>query len=804
MKTEEGSSTSKVKRGSKVKGWFSNRRQKGKENEKKEHALETTTFKLITSIFTLAAMGLALSFIPLFPQPLPLLLAALVAFVTFKSPRVGMPVGTTLIGIGLLYHLSELNFIALIGEVPNRIVFVVVWMTLFIIPPIIFHRYKQAIAINIGIISSMLLFFAPIYFLAIPLILTSAVFFKKSAAFSMLYYVLLSIPLQIVQYFQYILTIPQEEWWIVPGSSPPVFVPLNTIFEGLQSSMSQFRLFDTSQIVYTIYTQFTTFPDIMGRTLRSAFVQYIDSFPGIFLFVIIVVGIVLALIFFAKMFIKEVSLPEADRLLGPLTAIISTALFFILLNALATPLAFTAEIDALTILLATLATATFTLPLSIINYTPKRNATAEMLIAKAQELKTKLHDFENQLNIVKTSIPVNVSSPEGKMLLIKDRLEDLIGKSMSEFFAEADLDKTFEELDKKVGKEIDDLTLELNTILAEYQIYINCEYADWTGKLKEAGLAVKSGFKVNYQKEMPLEERIQSIKAVLDEGKNLTQDVINTAEPIYNIIRALYDPNLPEECQVVLFAREKLQKQAPYTAINGLYTGLVNWRKQYGQEVQKSIEMLNKSLIPIVNLGNETESLAPLLGDKLPQIIADAKRAQTIKQASEKSSLNVLNLITLWELLDYFIEVSKDVLSVLYEELKQEEQTIENLSPTQDSLWEKNTTLRERMTTAIQELYNPKAEINQVMENLPRYLSYIDESIQTLAAYNDRKEFLLNYPMAEIAILEQLKIKKKLTPKDLPFETKYAHEYLRLFYLKRFSEFSFDRENAWLTKKDSP
>jgi len=223
LKTEKGSEVSKLKGAFKVKGWVSNRRQKGKEKEKVEKAKESITFKMITFIFTLAAMGLALSFVPLFPQPLPLLLATLIAFVTFKSPRIGMPVGTALIGFGLIYHLSELNFIALIGEVPNRIVFTVVWMALFIIPPIVFHRQKHAIAIDIGIISAMLLFFEPVYFLAIPLILACAVFFKKSAAMSIIYYAILSVPLQIVQYFRYILTIPQQEWWLAPGSSPPSF-----------------------------------------------------------------------------------------------------------------------------------------------------------------------------------------------------------------------------------------------------------------------------------------------------------------------------------------------------------------------------------------------------------------------------------------------------------------------------------------------------------------------------------------------------------------------------------------------------
>ena len=795
--------TEKSTRGSKVKGWFSARRQKGKEKEKQEVVKETTTLKMITFVFTFAAMGMGLSFVPLFPQPLPLLLAALVAFVTFKAPRIGMPVGTALIGFGLIYHLSEFNFIALIGEVPNRVAFTVVWMALFIVPPIFLRRQKHAIAVDIGIISAMLLFFEPVYFLAIPLILACAVFFKRSAALSIIYYVILSVPLQIVQYFRYILTIPQEEWWIVPGASPPVFVPLNTVFEELNVSMSQFRLFDTSQIVYRIYEQFIIFPDVVGKTLRSAFVQYLDSFPGIFMFVIIVVGIVLALVFFANLFIKEAAIPYANQLFAPVIAIITCMLFFVLANALAQPLAFTAEIDGGTILWATLATAAFTIPLSVINYSPKENATADMIIAKVKELQGRLAEFEEHLNTVKVSIPVNVSAPEGKMLIIKDHLNDILGKSSSAFFAESEnLDRMYSELNKKTSLEIDDLAVELNTILGEYQIFVNCEYSDWTGKLKEAGLKIKSDLKLGYQKEMPLDERIQNIQAVLDEGKSIAYDVINTAEPIYNILRALYDPNLPEECQVVNFAREKLHNQPPFTAINGLYTGLVNWRRQYGAEVQKSIELLNKSLMPIVNLGSEPETLAPLLGDNLPKIIADAKRAQAIKQTSEKSALNVLNLITLRDLLDYFVEVSKDVLSVLYEEVKREEQAIEDLSPTQDSLWEKNITLRERMTAAIQDLYNPKAEINRVMHNLPTYLAYIDESVETLRAYHDRKELLLNYPMAENAILEQLKSKAKLSPKDLPFQPKYAHEYLRLFYLQRFSEYTFDKENGGLAKKD--
>ncbi len=89
-----------------------------------------------------------------------------------------------------------------------------------------------------------------------------------------------------------------------------------------------------------------------------------------------------------------------------------------------------------------------------------------------------------------------------------------------------------------------------------------------------------------------------------------------------------------------------------------------------------------------------------------------------------------------------------------------DEEAIERLLPTKDYLWEKNSTLRERLKKATETLANPSNyRINQIMENLPTYLSYVDETVQTLEVYTERKEFLLNYPTAEAAIKEQLKKK---------------------------------------------
>ncbi len=114
-------------------------------------------------------------------------------------------------------------------------------------------------------------------------------------------------------------------------------------------------------------------------------------------------------------------------------------------------------------------------------------------------------------------------------------------------------------------------------------IFSNCEFANWVGKLKAAGLDVKTTVKVDYQKDMPLEQRIEVIKAVIDAGRELVKEVSSVAEPIYGIIRPLYDPALPKKSYAVEFAAEKLEtKEAPWIAVEALYNALNNWARQYG------------------------------------------------------------------------------------------------------------------------------------------------------------------------------------------------------------------------------
>ena len=788
--------------------WNQARKQKKLEKEERERQAETPLLKMLTFIFTLIAMAAAMSILPLLPQPVPILLATIVAFATYKSPRLGMPFGGLIIGVGLLYHLAELYFISFLGDTPARVVFVVVWMALFVVMPALFKRYKSALAIDFGILAFVVLFFDPIFFLAIPLILASAVYFKKYVGLSVVYYVLLSVPLQLVQYYNYIVTIEQDDWWTVAGSAPPLFVSLSSIGQNLTSSIDQFRLYDISKVVYDITGQLTWIPDWTGRTIKDALTQYLDSLPGIMMFVIIVVGLALALIFFTQMLVKGGIIGSADRFFPIFTAAIAAAIFFLLLNALQIPLAFTADVTGGTIALGTFATVLFTLPVMFMDYAPKRRATTQEVLDKAKGLLDKITLLEEQIGKVKESLPLMVSSPQGKASVLKESIQDIQKRASLHQYEAQELDEKFFELDK-LGKEREDIEAELNTIVDEYQVFSNCEFANWVGKLRAEGLDIKTTVKVEYKKDMPLEQRVEAIKQILEAGKSVVKEVSATAEPIYAIIRPLYDPMLPPKNYALTFAAEKIEKkEAPWKAIEALYNALNNWKRQYGAEIQKSFLYLQNSLKPIAHLSNMNEILPAVFGENTAKMLDYAKRAEGMKELAEKrvekseDKLDLQDVVGLKTDIEAYVAMSNDVLSTLYAELLSHEEAIDRLLPTKDYLWEKNVPLKERLSAATEKLSDPsKYTINEVLSELPKYLGYIDEAVQTLSFYAERKEFLLNYPLAEAAINEQLKTKQKLLPSDLPFQPRFAAEYLRLYYTTRYGDYIFDKDNLVLTRR---
>jgi hypothetical protein len=775
------------------------RRQKKKG---KERTPELPYINILTFVITLVSMLLGLSIMPLFPQPLPAILALLIAFVTFKRPILGMPVGGLLIGLGLMYNLAKLNFIAMLGEPQTREMVVIVFLFLFTALPIIFHSRKAAIAINMGIIAAISLFFGQIYFLAIPIILSAVVLFKKTSVLTVIYYVLISVPLQIMQYLNLVLPIERWDWWIEPGTSPPIFVPLTEVFKDVQESMLQFRLYDTSLVMYSISDQITATPPTLNHTVTEMLSHYFDSLPGIILFLVMAIGVVSVIVLFMRTFFAKSNIAHAERLFPMLTATIATALFFILASGLQGPLAFRVDIDGAKIAVSTLAAAVFTIPAFLIDTAPKKRATVEMILEKAKDLEAKLHVFEEELNKAKSGLPISCGSTEAKMLVIKDKLGDVLSKASTGLYEVSAIDEISNELES-MSKEIDNLITELDITISEYQIFVTCEYSKWIGQFKDIGLEPKTIAKTNFQRDLPLETRIERIRGVLDGGALLANEVIQVADQVYDTIRSLYDPNLPEENQSIKFAKQKLdKKEAPWMAMEALFISLNNWRKQYYVQISNSVENLQNSLSAITKLTTQSEELLPVLGDDFSKLMDHAKKAEDIKISIDRKNLNAVDALAIREVFESSLSIARDVLSILYEKLKSEEKAIEGLAPSKDYLWEKNESLSEHMASAMKILLNSsKYEVNQVLENLPKSLSYVDECTKTIISYSEKEELLLNYPIAEIAVEDLFRQKKCISAKDLPFEPKYAEEFLKLFYSQRYREFSFDETSMVLMRK---
>ena len=138
---------------------------------------------------------------------------------------------------------------------------------------------------------------------------------------------------------------------------------------------------------------------------------------------------------------------------------------------------------------------------------------------------------------------------------------------------------------------------------------------------------------------------------------------------------------------------------------------------------------------------------------------------------------------------------------IIQEKLNNYENAIGSLLITEDYSWENNVAFRKQLTSEMQIVINSsKNELSQVIEKLPGALSHLDQLVRLIIGYNEKKEILLNYPIAERAIEEILRKKKNVYAQDLPFDIKYAEEYLGLFYSQNYRELSFDRQKMLLIK----
>ena len=781
------------------------------QKEKDALAKEGKGFRNIAFALTLVSMTMALSFIPFFPQPLPILVALLVAFLVSVNPAVGMPLGAISVVLGLLYQLSLVDFIGMLGIMEVRVLFISLLVFFFVALPLRFRSYEDSIGINLGIIAAMMLFFDATFFMAIPLLLTVGILFKKTqSGLAVSYYVLISVPLMILQYFQHILTIARVDFWNNPTAIPPIYTSLSGVFRNMQDSMGQFRLFDVSISLGKIPWNVVEPTPGLVHTVSQAVTQYTDSFPGIIFFIAIVAGLVWAISLILPSIVKKSNMTHAEKIFPALAAAGVTALFFLFMTNLQHIFAFSTKITSAEMVLGILTSMAFAVPAAILNFAPKKKAAVEknsqIILVKAGDLMTRLQAFEDLLNKVKQRVPVDVNSPETKMLMIKDKLNDIITKTASRKFKVNETYNKIKELDTTLAEGINSLPPELDVLLEQYQLSLNYSYTNWTKKLKEIGYEYKNPLQIEFQKDQPPEARIEYIRKVLDASRISANEVCELANKVYGVIRNMFDPTLPEESRAVSYSKQRLSENvAPWIACDALIIAIKNWAKQYSVEISKSIASLQESLGFIIALNVQNKTLQAVLGERYQTVVEEIKKAQDLKLSLEQNTVRILNITVLSDSLELSLQIAAGILATLHNELKDKEESIESLKPLEAGFWEKNVTLREQTASAVEKISNPKSyNLRQMMQNLPQALTFIDPCLWTIDQYYVKNELLLNYPIAKSAIEELLKKKKSVTVQDLPFEASDAEEYLKLFFGERSRDFTFDEENLVLERKRQP
>jgi hypothetical protein len=104
------------------------------------------------------------------------------------------------------------------------------------------------------------------------------------------------------------------------------------------------------------------------------------------MFMIIVAGLAALLLFFSSMLIKGGFIGSGDRYFPCFQAVVAAALFFVLLDALQMPLAYSADVGAGGMVMGILGTLLLTFPVMFMDYAPRRQATSQEVVDKAKAL----------------------------------------------------------------------------------------------------------------------------------------------------------------------------------------------------------------------------------------------------------------------------------------------------------------------------------------------------------------------------------------------------------------------------------
>jgi hypothetical protein len=741
------------------------------------------TGKLITFVVTMVSLAVGFTLIPLLPQPLPLVIAFLVALAVYRGNPYAPITGSLIISLGLFYHLSRTGFFILIEEPITSTLLRAMLVAPFIICPILMRKNLQIIAMDIGIVAVSLLFFRGTFYLAIPLILVFATIYKqKGIAYTFIYYVCISLPLQIMQYMEI----------YSPGVMPPLYAPLDAIYDDIQKSLSTISLETILKVLNTIAG--LSPPEDVLNGGRLAFAAYINSLPGMILFLVIMMGLISVIAIINMKLpdpVKEPSIPGkyVDIMiyfLPIVAAAITNLVFFGAITYLQEPLSFQAMVDRTILIGSTAFTILFSAPVSFSKYVVDlrevRSQRMGVLREQTRGLIVRIGEYLAIIEGLGNPVPETFSDLKTKMLISLDEAKELnreVNRSSVELVqVDAGMRRVYGEL----GPTVKSYETHLDVALRDYYIKIKFEYLEAVGEIRELGLDVEAPEVPEFELEAPLAVKVEHVNNIKRSGRVLVERLIDTSDKIYEIISSLFEPSLPKDSATLQISREKIGEDEPWVIIDAILVSLKNWEKQYSAEIVNATRPINDSVETILQLSKRKSSLMPLLGDKYELIQELSGRVAKRNFTEEDENLKVLKVILIRDTILSTVNVVGRIIGLLYYHLQDLEFNINLLLPREDYEWNRNMTLTERMNQSLEVINNyERYRIDEIIAHLYRVLSYIDEAVDTIEYYNERREMLLNYPVFRKKITRVLDEKAEVVLDDLGVADKYGREYLKMY-----------------------
>ncbi len=748
------------------------------------------TGDLITFVITVVSMTLAFTLIPLLPTPLPMVMALLIAYTTYRDPPIGAFAGSIVIALGLFYHLSRIGFFELFS---NRWLVLIIMVTLLLPFVILSTQLRNNIAVismDIGLIAVSLLFFRSTFYLAVPVILIFATIYKRRGVFvTFSYYAFMSLPLQVMQYLK-----TQEE-----GLPPPLYTPLNSIYLDIQEAMKEVSLTEINKIFRVIGGQIIN-AGTTGGTIEPALLRFIDSLPGMILFLLIISGLISATAYITLKVpesLKKAKLPGkySDALIYIIpvgSASITNIIFFILLDNLQGPLAFQALVDIPIVVLSTSFTIVLSVPVSLSKYiVDLREILAirtEYLRQESESIFEEIRHYLDLIESISDPIPLSFSSLHTKMLITLDELKEVLDKVSVGITSPKEMDSMMRRVFTQLKNEATNLRWQLDVALEDHFVRIKFEYLESVREIRELGLDIDPPEIPDILSDSSLESKLRKIEQVVESGGVLVEELIATSDMIYDIISSLFEPSLPGDSPIIQISREKKESDEPWIIIDAILASLRNWEKQYSAEIIKSTRPIKDSVGTIIELSKRESTLLPILGERF-NLIRSLARDLEVKDFEDERNLRVLRVILIRDTIFSTVDVVARVIGILYDHLKELEATIDYLLPMEDYEWNKNLTLVDRMNTSLEVINNYESrEIGDIVSHLYRILSYIDEAVDTIEYYNERKELLLNYHILEKKIGRILDERQEVGLWELGVAEKYGREYLKLYLRGHFKE----------------